>query len=96
MNNTALISCSLLLLLGAACSKKEVKLTDTSAGIERTPAAVENDGGAAGSAVDADEQAILKAVPTEEEASAKAAAEVNAENAEATLAEIRKEVGGGN
>lgn len=95
MNNTALISCSLLLLIGAGCSKKEVAQSDTSAGIERSPAAVENDGGAAGSAVDAEEQAILKALPTEEEASAKAASEVNADNAEQMLAEIRKEVGGG-
>lgn len=46
-------------------------------------------------AADEDEQAILKAVPTEEEAAASAAKEINADNVEQALAEIRKELGGG-
>lgn len=46
-------------------------------------------------APDAEEEAILKVVPTVEEAAAKAAREIDAANAEQMLAEIRKEVGGG-
>ncbi len=63
--------------------------TGTGAG---AAAATGTGGGAAG--VEMDEEAILKVVPTVEEAAAKAAAEVNSDNAEQMLAEIRKEVGG--
>jgi hypothetical protein len=45
-------------------------------------------------APDADEEAILKVVPTVEEAAAKAARDIDAANAEAMLAEIRKELDG--
>lgn len=44
---------------------------------------------------DADEQDILREVPTVSEASASAAADVNADNADQTLEEIRKELDDG-
>lgn len=66
--------------------------TGTGSGAGSAAATGTGGGGAAG--VEMDEEAILKVVPTVEEAAAKAAAEVNSDNAEQMLAEIRKEVGG--
>jgi hypothetical protein len=51
--------------------------------------------GAAESAADAEDQAVLDQVPTMSEAEAAAASEINEKNADATLAEIEKELGGG-
>lgn len=87
------------LLLAAACGK-ESPAPDAGAtpGAAAAPSAESTAAAApagAATAPDADEAAILKVVPTVEEAAAKAAREIDADNAEATLAEIRKEVGGG-
>ena len=98
MKTTILMPLVLIAALAAACGDKEEPPATTGGGaIERT--AAEATATAAGvpeaAALDAEEQRILDGLPTMSDAKAAAEKEISEQNADAVLAEIRKELGGG-
>ena len=98
------MKCQLALLLAVfavSCGSKETTApTNEPSDIQRSAAdAVADTGDArmatASESLDSEEQTILDAVPTMQEAADQAAKEITEANADAMLAEIRKELGGG-
>jgi hypothetical protein len=92
----------LLAVFAVACGSKETTApTNEPSDIQRSAAdAAANPGDApmatASESLDTEEQKILDGVPTMEEAADQAAKDITEANADALLAEIRKELGGGN
>ncbi len=91
----------LLAVFAVSCGSKETTApTNEPSDIQRSAAdAIANTDdssmAAASESLDSEEQTILDAVPTMQEAADQAAKEVTEGNADALLAEIRKELGGG-
>lgn len=78
----------------AACGGEKPAPATSGAGPAAPPAAAPSASGSE-AAAEAEDQAVLDQVPTMAEAESAAANEINEKNADAALAEIEKELGGG-